>query len=98
MVQGDHFEGDTQLYLMIETENLTFQGHPGHPSNPADPGDRARDHDPRHSLRLQLSLQAAGSGEGDEQGIQSLYNTTVLHTTVYTHYAYFYIFQIFEAQ
>ena len=62
---------------MIRDENLTFQGHPGHSSNSADPGDRARDHDPRHPLRLQLRVQAAGSGEGDEQGIQSFHT---IHT------------------
>ena len=53
---------------LIQDENLTFQGHPGHPSDFADPGDRSRDHDPGHPVRLQLRVQAARPGEGDEQG------------------------------
>ena len=52
---------------------MTFQGHPGHPSDFAHPSDRARHHDPGHPIRLQLRVQAAGSGEGDEQGIQSFH-------------------------
>ena len=61
-----------------------FPGHPGHLTNSVDLGHRAGHHDPRHPLCLQvgrhhhqagrhlqhfqLSLQAAGPGEGDEQG------------------------------
>ena len=60
-----------------------FPGHPGHLTNSVDLGHRAGHHDPRHPLcvqvghhhqtgrhlqHFQLSLQAAGPGEGDEQG------------------------------
>ena len=48
-------------------ECSSSSGHPRHLTYFADPCDRAGDHDLGHPLRLQLRLQAVGSGEGVEQ-------------------------------
>ena len=47
-------------------ECSSSSGHPRHLTYFADPCDRAGDHDLGHPLRLQLRLQAVGSGEGVE--------------------------------
>ena len=46
---------------------LFVPGCEGYPTNPANPFGGSPDYGDGHPLRLQLSVQAAGDGEGDQQ-------------------------------